>query len=359
MSLTKLKSSMAIIANTVIYLAFLLLFTDFIAGLALDLYRKYQPGATDFTLFDPKAIAELGEVQGADLNLYRWYSNKPNYRGSHVQTDQSGFRIDAEALTNDETIGMFGGSTVFSVITSQNGTIPNILSSILNGKQVLNFGVGGYSSGAEIMTFVEAVRAYPRMQTAIFYDGVNELGRAAERQGENGILNSYELIGAPYFAAEIAAIAKSVPGLSVADSNLYYIYKRIVQKLSVSDKAGNHSDYLDRVVDRYFENVKVLSGICGVYNIDCIFTWQPSIFTAPSDALTSRELLIRKQTPMSDYTLLTQKIFEDSRAQKYKVKNISSALDTKSNEHQYYYDWCHLSPDGNRLVAEALAKILE
>ena len=34
------------------------------------------------------------------------------------------------------------------------------------------------------MTFVEALRAYPKMKTTIFYDGVNELGRAFESKGD-------------------------------------------------------------------------------------------------------------------------------------------------------------------------------
>ena len=212
-------------AAWLLYILVLYLFVEIVAGYVLDIYRKNQRGATDYTILDPIAKKELAEVQrNTELNLYRWYSNMPNFRGDHVITDESGFRINPETITGDKIVGMFGGSTTFSVITSQKGTIPNQLSDILPGRQVLNFGVGGYSTGAEIMTFVEALRLYPKMETAIFYDGVNELGRALERIGDKNISNSYNLIGAPYITGEINAIIKRQPGISLADSNLFYIY---------------------------------------------------------------------------------------------------------------------------------------
>ena len=59
MSWIKLKLTLTTIAQSLIYLVFLLLFTDMVAGFALDVYRKNQRGATDFSLLDPKAMAEL------------------------------------------------------------------------------------------------------------------------------------------------------------------------------------------------------------------------------------------------------------------------------------------------------------
>ena len=159
MILIKLKSSMSIITNSVIYLIFLLLFTDFVAGFALDAYRKNQRGATDFTLLDPKAMDELAVVQGdADLNLYRWYSNKPNYRGSHVQTDQSCFRIDADALTNEETRGKLIETTEL-LQKFANETVMAIVTTLQENKQLLEYTMENFRPIIRefIVTIVSAV----------------------------------------------------------------------------------------------------------------------------------------------------------------------------------------------------------
>ncbi len=362
MSLTKfdmLKKKFSLFASWLLYILLLYLFTEIIAGYALDSYKKNQRGATDYTILDSEAMVELTEVQrNANLNLYRWYSNQANFNGQHVVTDASGFRINKDTLTNDEVVGMFGGSTTFSVLTSQDGTIPNLLSDILPGRQVLNFGVGGYSTGAEIMTFVEALRAYPKMKTAIFYDGVNELGRPLERLGAV-YNNSYELIGSPYVTGEINAISRSIPGISLADSNLYYIYKRILPILNKKADSIDKQKRMLSIVHRYFENVRVLHGICSEYEVECIFIWQPSIFTTSKDVLTARENQILNETPMENYNALTKMIFQDERSKYFNIIDLSSALNTKPATDQYYYDWCHLSMKGNAIVANEIAAIIE
>ena len=362
MSLTKfemVKKKFSSFAIWFLYILILYLFTEIAAGYALDIYKKNQRGATDYTILDSEAMLELAEVQGKNhLNLYRWYSNYANFRGKHVVTDASGFRINTESITNDEIVGMFGGSTTFSVLTSQDGTIPNLLSDILPGHQVLNFGVGGYSTGAEIMTFVEALRAYPKMKTAIFYDGVNELGRPLERLGAV-YNNSYELIGPPYVTGEINAISRSIPGISLADSNLYYIYKRILPILNKKEDPLEKEKRMLSIVQRYYDNVRVLSGICAEYEVECFFIWQPSIFTTSKDSLTTRENQILTETPMQEYIELTKMIFQDKRSKYFNLTDLSNALDNKPATDQYYYDWCHLSKDGNELVANEIASIIK
>ena len=361
MSSTKfdiMTKKISITITWLLYIFILYLFVEFAAGFALDIYRKYQKGATDFSILEPEVTKELSVVQGnAKLNLYRWYSNLPNYRGEHVVTDNSGFRIDQKKLTKDKIVGMFGGSTTWSVITSQEGTIPNLLTGILPELQVLNFGVGGYSTGAEIMTFVEALRIYPQMKTAIFYDGVNELARGLEQIGQQNLSNSYNLIGAPLLEGKIYAMNKSFSGISLADSNLFYIYKKIKSRIKQNKTSVDQDERLSPIINRYFQNIKVLSGICLEYNIECIFSWQPSIYTVSKESLNEKEKEILINTPMSDYIRLTEMIFEDGRSKFYNIVNLTDSLNQKSPKNKYFYDWCHLNADGNALVAKAIASI--
>ena len=341
------------------YLIILLIFADLSAGFALDIYKYQQRGATQFDRVDPEVRQELREVQSnKELNLYRWYNNLPNYRGRHIITDHSGFRIDTDNLSGDEVVGMFGGSTTLSTNTDQAGTIPNLLSQLSPGRQVLNFGVGGYSTASEIMTFVEALRAYPEMKTAIFYDGVNELGRAVENIGNLKLPNSYNLIGAPYFDGELIALRGYIKGISILDSNLYYIYSVITSKLKPDNGADSEKKMLNQIVNRYYENVKVINAICEGYSVKCLFAWQPSVYTLADSSLSERERVIREETPRSEYSTLTTMIFADQRSQDYEIVDLTNSLDVKLPTEQFYNDWCHLTTEGNSLVAIALAKLM-
>ena len=353
----KIKLLISRFSSWSLYILILFIFIELSAGVALKIYRDIQNGATDFSIVYSEAMDELKTVQtNTNLNLYRWYSNLPNFKGKFVITDNSGFRIDPDSVTDDEIIGMFGGSTTFSVLTDQQGTIPNQLSDLLPNKQVLNFGIGGYSSGAEIMTFVEALRLYPGIKTAIFYDGVNELGRAMDRLGENDLLNSYSLIGAPYLEGEKVAFNNYSKSLSINDSNLYYIYNRIFKKIIKGSKINDNEKFLKNIADVYYKNLKIIRAICIEYKVDCMFFWQPSIYTVPDNSLNEKERIILKETPRSEYLRLTEIVFSDQRSKIFNLINLKTAFNDKPSNEQYFYDWCHINSKGNFLVALILAK---
>src|SRR5690242_19841868 len=133
----------------------------------------------------------------------RWYMCQPNFRGQFVVTDDSGFRIDPTAVTEAKSIGFFGGSTMFSILTRQEHTIPALVH--LPGFNSLNFGVSGYSTAAELPTLLEALRRY-RLEVAVFYDGVNEIGRYLEML-QDGAPEAFAAVGYYYRGNIDAALA--------------------------------------------------------------------------------------------------------------------------------------------------------
>ena len=360
MSLTdsnKIKIFIASFSSWFLYILILFIFIELSAGIALKIYNYTQRGASDFSLISPDVRDELTTVQkNRTLNLYRWYNLHPNFNGDFVITDSSGFRIDPNSITDDEIIGMFGGSTTFSSFTNQQDSIPNQLSDLIPDKQVLNFGIGGYSSGAEIMTFIEALRFYPGIKYAIFYDGINELGRAFDKQKSNGLVNSYNLIGEPYFEGVRLALKNNSKRFSIDNSNIYYLYKHFFNRIFSGNKIFNREKFLKDIADLYFENVKVINAICIEYRVKCIFTWQPSIYSVADKSLSEEERIISNETPRTDYVHLTKIVLSDQRSKIFNLIDLTKVFKDKLPSERYFYDWAHINSEGNYLVAKILAK---
>ena len=95
-----------------------------------------------------------------------------------VQLKQPGHR---------KKVGMFGGSTLFSINTQDESTIPSLLTQVSSSHEFVNFGVGAHNQTVEMMNFIEQIRKQ-EFEYVIFYDGVNEVGRMLEKyeRGEFG-----------------------------------------------------------------------------------------------------------------------------------------------------------------------------
>ena len=349
------------ILNWIFYLIFLLIVAEVSASFALDIYRKNRNDSTYFKSMDSSLAQELELVQRQlTLSQYRGYQNLSNFQGTKVITDAGGFRIDRRALDDRIKVGMFGGSTTFSVLTDQKGTIADQISQQSDIYQVLNFGVGGYSTSAEIMTLVEAIRSYPNLRMAFFYDGVNELGRAIEG-GSKGVNPSESefLLGTPYVDGIRSAIKNANGyGFSVNQSNLLYIYNRLLRPTASISFDG--IEFLSSVKERYFANIKVLKGICNEYNLKCFFIVQPSIFSTKEFALNESELSIKEKEIYGKlYPQLTEMILSDNRAKNYGVIDMTAALNNKSNTERVFFDWHHLNSLGNKYIADKIKVVID
>ncbi len=305
-------------------------------------------------------LAELKKVQKESV-LYptRWYTNSPNFNGKYVTTDESGFRIKKSDLKNAASIGFFGGSTMFSVATDQAHTIPNQVS--IHGTDSLNFGIGGYSTTAEIPTLIEASRKYPNLKMAIFYDGVNEIARGIEA-AQDKKTGLFKQVGYYY---------KPLIEYSIEELNPngfywrgFYIQRAVKKILNIAQPRTleyeiDINSLSNDILELYFQNLQTIKSISSALNITPVFIFQPMLFTT-NKKLTKEEVILLE----SDRTIAPKiakevysKLIVDPRFFELKIYDLTSVLNEATEK--TFTDWCHVNSAGNIMIARRIEEIIK
>lgn len=308
---------------------------------------------------------------------YRWYYPCPNFRGKYVTTDDAGFRIDRSSISEKtDKIAFFGGSTMFSTTTRQEADIPSLLNAKLDRSKVeaMNFGVGGYSSTAELMTFIEVLRR-DHIRVAVFYDGVNEYSRYLEKIQDKIDAPCFLTMGYYYPACSVLAMESVIENhknemrfacrpytirLLIRVANVLrnrIVTVKVNTENEINDK--NLADHADRIVKIYLQNMKDINTLANAHGITTVFFWQPDIFTTEGKTFTDYEQGIKSEN------LFLQRLVP---AVRHRIKNCAELknyfffdiADTLNglNSKNHFFDYCHVSEEGNMLITARIEKSL-
>ncbi len=310
---------------------------------------------------------------------YRWYELKKNFKGNYITLDSHGFRNQATTLggnDNDE-IAFFGGSTAFSIYTLDDYTIPKLLSLELSPTfSVKNYGIGAYNSTAEMMTFMEVVRRNNKLKFAIFYDGVNEVGRHVEAYERNKLEEDsyFENIGHFHEDLTRTGIENSF-GYKVVESKYKpnvlklldkYLFSNQVLSNSRSRFKGLSEGTSDKVyeslandiVSTYVDNVRTISVIAKEYGVTPIFLWQPEVYTTKKILSEQEQVHFNKYLGIRKLTkIVLNKVSADESLKDFNFYNISDALDALDDE-SHFYDYCHVDRVANKAISTRILSII-
>ena len=372
---------LAVAASSILALVILL---EVVAYIGLQVREMTKPNVSDV---HKKLLArdgidardqyrELKSVYNdlVTLEPYRWYAIPRAFQGNHISTDAYGFRnsMGQTLYSQSKRIGFFGGSTMFGITSKLAHTIPSLVAEALKPElaQTFNFGIGAYSTSSELMTFVEVSRLkHYDIKYAIFYDGVNELGRYIEKLQDHQSNPIYEAIGYPYVASLRPAasdFSKSTGGLQVQyQPALVQIWKQIELRFNRSkninyilsdDDIERHAEIIYRI---YANNVLDIDAIAKSRGIQAIFLWQPSLFSIRDRQLTESERDILKSEAIAKKLSdsLNTRVRRGNELRRIKFFDLSAEFDKLSSE-EHFYDCCHVDADGNRLIAMRIVDIL-
>lgn len=289
---------------------------------------------------------------------YHW--TQPEHVGQYINIDSQGVRktVKDPDVKGEKKIFMFGGSTLWGQGSPDESTIPSILQSHMGDTyDVYNYGEDGFVSTQELNYLLHQLSLGNIPDAVIFYDGVNDgyagvyspaiprdpqnLRMDYLNKGENGFVQWVAQSNYGKFAKYVVRMMRG------GNSGSEEWDKKI--KPNIGMNAGN-------VVKMYEAHIKQVQALAKEYQFEAFFFWQPNLFSQTKKRLAHYESeIIRKAPPTfveSQYQVYLKSKKAFSKREKEKIFFIGNVFDDV--ERPVYFDWCHIGPGGNRLIADEI-----
>jgi len=251
--------------------------------------------------------------RGANFQPY-YHWRRGGFVGKYTNTSPEGVRltIKNDISPNAAKIFMFGGSTLWGTGSQDGNTIPSELQALLgSGYDIYNFGETGYVSAQELNYLLYKLSMGDVPDTVIFYDGINDgyagaYSPAVPRDPQK--LREKNKISNRLWADVISLFNKS---------NYYrFFFEADGQKQWDMRVERNIEINSAAVIDMYEAHIKQVRGLAKEYGFKTLFFWR----------LSRRE---------DEGIYFLGDLFDEI-------------------EEPIYFDWMHIGPNGNAIVAEEM-----
>jgi hypothetical protein len=247
----------------------------------------------------------------------------------------------------------FGGSSMWGTGSNDEGTIPSQFAA-MTGIHSDNFGEAGYTAHQSLMLLIQLLQEGHRPDLVVFYDGVNEVALKCVKELTPD---------AHMLEARIDNLLKE-PVTSPASFDHYLaplrhvagrVRSTLIHSAGIAPEEGfnchSNSGKATRIADNLLRDWQMAKRIVESYDIKFIAGLQPAIYFSRTrrDHLEDVPILMHTQFE-TVYPLIKQRLKQG----KDFFYDFTSVLDV---DEYVYVDFCHLSPNGNRLVAARFAEI--
>lgn len=260
-------------------------------------------------------------------------------------------------------IWLFGGSTMLELCATDSSCIANQIALNLQKNNikavVVNFGEAAFNSSLERIKFEEMLKVVSKKEVpnyAIFYDGYND-GYTIYTTGPGKFQG--------HLSRKIEAMVKLenkklfLYGFSNILSEYSYLWKKykhpqIEQVFGTCGTTKNEA--VEKAVDYYYNNTRMIEGICNIYGIKPVFLLQPMIFT--KNNLTNFEKKILAKIPSLE--IETHKKYYEKVRLLMKNKNNFFDISNIFNYRDYidFWDYGHTGPYSGSITGKEISNIL-
>ena len=263
-----------------------------------------------------------------------------NVEGPYLQR-----RTENRGTSSERKAYFFGGSAMWGDGSDDARTIPSQFAAI-TGVHSENFGEGAWVAHQSLTLLIQLIQAGHRPDLVVFYDGVNEVlqkcrrGLAPEAHGREQQFTAILGRGArPYnfahYLAPFVVLAQNIAAAFVAIDG-YDCPQDSAKANAIAEALLRDWQFAKDVVERHGGQFVGL-----LQPVSYFSRTRLDHLSLPRDY---------EQQYRTVYPIMRKKTSEQPG-----FYDLSSALDV---DEYVYLDWAHLSPNGNRYVAERIADIV-
>lgn len=367
-----MKKTISVIGFNILLIGFLLLLANVLSIAAIQIFNLQKPKQyAQSHLFpnykdDPEAaLKHFTEYDNITKGYYESYYvwRRPPMKHETINVSADGLRYTSQPKDGNPTasIAFFGGSTMWGTGAPDDGTIPSLFAEAMPSYEATNFGETGYTAHQSLNLFLRRYYEGFQPNVVVSYDGVNDVWNKCRRE-HTPYSHSREF--------EMRTILKE--GSADNPESFGFVFQPLINfagKVSRTlasrrNSAGATSPYdcdenpekAEQVARFLLADWAVMKTLVEGYGGTFIPILQPQAYVSKTnlDHLELSESLGRQ------YEVIYPKILEllpkEFPELEESFVDLQGALD---HDDYFYIDWCHLSPNGNAIIAKEMATIVE
>jgi hypothetical protein len=278
------------------------------------------------------------------------------FKGKTVTIDENGERTHQQELEcgDQASVHFFGGSTMWGEGADDNHTIPALFNKAHPEYQVCNHGQLAYNSRQELDALISLYSKNVKPDVVIFYDGVNDAAFLCPSEIKD--LPAHRLV--PMYREKLYA-GKTALAKEMATKIFLGNTLKVISQVTAG-KSEQRSPYnctgagkAEEIAEIMMKNWELANEIVTARGGKFIAILQPAAFVGKPkrDHLKLDEDLGKNFNEV--YGHIKTKISERKHPWIY---DLSDRFD---GDDYIYIDFCHVSPNGNELIAKEISKIME
>lgn len=254
------------------------------------------------------------------------------------------------------SVYFFGGSTMWGTGADDANTIPSLVTQI-GGYRSMNWGESAYTAHQSLVLLVQLLQGGHRPNVVVFYDGANDVAHKCRSEltptshAREGQIRSAlaatkgeNVYGLRYMAEPMLALA------GVISSRIALLTRRWRSRSEGQFACHTDGARAQQIADNLIQDWDVARRLVESYGGKFIGILQPVTYFSDTK-LEHLELSDVERLQFQAVYPLIQKKMQGRPG----LLDFTGVLDRKE---YLYFDFCHLSPNGNRYVAQRLVDVL-
>ncbi|NRG18321.1 hypothetical protein HPQ64_11535 [Rhizobiales bacterium] len=283
---------------------------------------------------------------------------RPPYSGETINIDENGLRrtVGLEDADPQKTIALYGGSTMWGTGANDETTIPSYVAQKSPNLKAYNFGETGYISHQSFNRFFESYSAGFRPDIVVFYDGVNDVWNRCRREhGSYSHAREQEI--RTFLANRREASFMDVVG--PMNDLAGRVKRTLASRKRVAEgpyDCQEDPEKAERIARNLLYDWRLMKDLVEGYGGQFVAILQPHAYISKSriDYLSLDPRLGEEYAAV--YPRVVDLIATEFQDLQKNFLDLRTALD---RDEAFYIDWCHLSPNGNEIIASHIVERLD